>query len=158
MKLPPSPWSFLREVLEREPGRRLSARIFFAREELASLGLSPTSRGGVPESLLIECCAQAAGLCLLLEEGARESLPVLARVNEARFGGALAPGNWARVEVKLIHQTENGAEFEGQIHLENASQLLLQVRFILGFTSLSELPDQGQLLSSRMADLKRQMN
>jgi len=155
--MPRFAWSFVREVLELDPDQRLRGLVFLERERSRDLGLCDGS-GLVPEGILIEFCAQAAGLSLLMHRDDIDFLPVLARVNESHFHKTLCLGEKAEVLAAAVHRSKDLVEFEASIRNSRSdAPPLLECRLLLGLAPLSELPEGGEAILAHLGSLKRQI-
>ncbi|MBO8126136.1 MAG: 3-hydroxyacyl-ACP dehydratase FabZ [Firmicutes bacterium] len=73
----------------------------------------------MPGVLIIEALAQLAGLILLQEDGvAKESLPLFAGIEKARFRRQVIPGDVLRLEVEVIAQRRNYLKVSGKATVE----------------------------------------
>jgi hypothetical protein len=147
-------WSFLKRIREHEVDRRLVADFCFSRELIDQLDLSAPD-DHVPEGLLIECCAQAGGLAMMLEKEEISHLPILAKVNLCDFHQPIPLGQEAVVEANLELLTENNAaEFRAAIHLPGEMAPRVECRVLLGLAALNELPDGGAGILTHFDGLK----
>jgi 3-hydroxyacyl-[acyl-carrier-protein] dehydratase len=98
------PFMLLDRVVAFTPGESLTAIKNVTVNEPFFQGHFP-GRPVMPGVLILEVCAQAAGLLGLLslgEDAARDYFCLLAGVGEARFRRIVAPGDVLQVEVKLL--------------------------------------------------------
>jgi 3-hydroxymyristoyl/3-hydroxydecanoyl-(acyl carrier protein) dehydratase len=152
--MPAFAWSFVRRIVELVPEQRLRGRLLFNEMHLADLNLNG-GRGFVPEGLLVESCAQAAGLSLLFGREETVFLPVLVRVNECLFDTRVSVDVEMEVHVECIYRSENVVEFNGAIENLGNGLSVVRCRLMLGLTPLSELPDKGEGILKHLGDLRR---
>lgn len=70
----------------------------------------------MPGVLLCECCFQAGALLIAHREGAcdtKRSIPVITRIQDARFKRIVRPGETVRVEVTLDDTLDNAYYLSG---------------------------------------------
>ncbi|MEZ0266173.1 MAG: 3-hydroxyacyl-ACP dehydratase FabZ family protein [Phycisphaerae bacterium] len=68
----------------------------------------------LPGVMMLEALTQAAGWVLHKRSGFAKSMAVLKEARNVKYGNFVAPGNFLRVDVELIKETEAGASFKAQ--------------------------------------------
>src|SRR5256714_2701006 len=66
----------------------------------------------LPGVLMLEAITQAAGWLLHHRRGFEKSIAVLREARNVKYGQFVAPGNFLRVEVDFIKDTDAGASFK----------------------------------------------
>lgn len=66
----------------------------------------------LPGVMMLESATQAAGWILHRRTGFTKSFAVLKESKNVRYGNFVAPGNFLRIEAKLIKATETGGTFK----------------------------------------------
>ena len=87
-----SPFLFLDEVLELEPGARVVARKEVRADEWFFPGHFP-NRPIVPGVIMVEALAQAGAVAVLSEEENRGKLALFAGIDDVRFKRIVEPGD-----------------------------------------------------------------
>ncbi len=120
-----------------------------------------------PGALLLEVMAQTGGLLIektITEKDNRRILPVLSIVRQAKFRGAVVPGDTLIITVRLENYTETAAGMKAEITCEKTrvadAELLyslLDVKRELGMDSLPEV-DKVQETLARISEVRKQQN
>ena len=66
----------------------------------------------LPGVLMLEALTQAASWVMHRRSGFGKSMAVLKEARNVKYGNFVAPGNYLRVEVELLKETEAGASFK----------------------------------------------
>lgn len=140
-------WSFVENVNVEGETRTFVVRI--SADRLEKVGY-PRGIESIPEGLVIEGCAQSAGLSIHLAESGFRALPILARVNRARFLRRLLIGERLTVAPTGLQRSESGAVFECQVFASGTHVLVAEVEILLGFLPFEEMEDGGAEARDRL--------
>ncbi|MBI4719404.1 MAG: beta-hydroxyacyl-ACP dehydratase [Planctomycetes bacterium] len=122
------PFLFVDEVIESQE-RRIVTRTFVDPGADFFRGHYPGAPV-MPGVLLCECCLQAGALLLAQRGGGRDpatSIPVVTRIQDARFKHLVRPGDVLRVEVTLDDELDTAYFFTGRAYV--ADRLALRLTF-----------------------------
>ncbi len=134
-------WSFVVGLDTGESGPIFE--VLYRQEILQQIGY-PEGIDVVPEGLLIEGCAQSAGLSLFLDDPQFHSLPVLAKVNRAQFFAPCPVNRALRIDPTQTHISESGAQFECTALDPTTEKTVSKCEFLLGFLPFDQIPNGGQ--------------
>ncbi|HRK31687.1 MAG TPA: hypothetical protein PLD59_11465 [Tepidisphaeraceae bacterium] len=90
----------------------------------------------LPGVMMVEAVTQAAGWLLHHRRGFSKSMVVLREARHVKYGRFVAPGDWLRLEVEFVKDTETGALFRAAGSV-GASQALA-ARLELAYFDLAE--------------------
>jgi 3-hydroxyacyl-[acyl-carrier-protein] dehydratase len=121
-------WAWVKELVACIPGETAEASMTFDKDlfffEDHFLG-DPR----VPGVLQLEMIAQTAGMCI---RASRTDLTtVLARILTAKFIGAIRPGEYCRVVVKVSRLGSESATIDGEIFVEGYRRCEASMRIAL---------------------------
>lgn len=122
------PFLFVDEIVEVEE-RRILTRTFVDPEAGFFQGHYP-GNPVMPGVLLCECCFQAGALLIVHAVGSLDSskgVPVLTRINDARFKRIVRPGQTVNVETTLDDELDAAYFMTGRVTVEG--KLAVRVTF-----------------------------
>jgi 3-hydroxyacyl-[acyl-carrier-protein] dehydratase len=122
------PFRFVDEVVECDE-RRIVARTRVAADAEYFRGHYP-GHPVMPGVLICECAFQAGALLLAHRRGAFDparGLPILTRINDARFRRVVRPGDTLEVEVELDSELEGACYMTARVRTDG--RLVLRVTF-----------------------------
>jgi 3-hydroxyacyl-[acyl-carrier-protein] dehydratase len=90
----------------------------------------------LPGVMMLEAITQAAGWLLHHRRNFEKSFAVLREARNVKYGQFVAPGNFLRVEVDFIKDTEAGASFKAAGSVGDAQAL--QARIELAYFNLAD--------------------
>ena len=104
----------------------------------------------LPGVMMLEAITQAAGWLLHHRRGFDRSMAVLKEARNVKYGSFVAPGNFLRVEVDFMKDTDAGASFKaaGTVNDNHA----LSARIELAYFNLGEKQPELAALDSRMME------
>jgi len=104
----------------------------------------------LPGVMMLEAITQAAGWLLHHRRGFGRSMVVLKEARNVKYGSFVAPGNFLRVEVDFLKDTDAGASFKaaGSVNDNQA----LSARVELAYFNLGEKQPELAALDSRMME------
>ena len=104
----------------------------------------------LPGVMMLEAITQAAGWLLHHRRGFGRSMAVLKEARNVKYGSFVAPGNYLRVEVDFLKDTDAGASFKaaGSVNDNQA----LSARVELAYFNLGEKQPELAALDSRMIE------
>lgn len=140
-------WSFV-EKAEVE-GEIRSFQVVISADRLEKIGY-PQGIESIPEGLVIEGCAQSAGLSIHLAESGFQALPILGRVNRARFLRRILIGERLKVRPIELQRSESGAIFDCRVFEAGRKTLVAEVELLLGFLPFEEMGDGGAEAKERL--------
>jgi 3-hydroxyacyl-[acyl-carrier-protein] dehydratase len=99
----------------------------------------------LPGVLMIEAICQAAGWLLHRRRGFAKSIVVLKEARNVKYGRFVAPGDWLKVDLEFLKDTESGgATFKGSGYVGDA--MAVSARIELSYFDLGEKhPELGAL-------------
>ncbi len=133
------PFVLVDRVLEHHPAGRLVAVKNVTGAEEFFQGHFPGAPV-MPGVLLMECLAQAAGICLLkaADDATRMEVHVVG-LDEAKFRRPVLPGDQLRLEVNLLHRRRSLWRFKGEIRCgEQGEHRVAEARLLLQVSHLPE--------------------
>ncbi len=107
----------------------------------------------LPGVMMLECVTQAAGWLLHHRCGFAKSFAVLKEARNVKYGTFVAPGNFLRVDVEWIKDTEAGATFKAIGTVNDATAL--QARIELAYFNLGDRQPELSALDSRLIEHNR---
>jgi len=121
------PFLFVDDVVEVSPGRIVTTKR--AEPEAAFFAGHYPGNPVMPGVLLCECAFQAGALLLArrLGPGGGTGVPVLTRINSARFKRLVRPGDGLTVEVTLDDELDGACFMTGRVSV--GDRLALRVEF-----------------------------
>jgi hypothetical protein len=140
-------WSFVAGLENLADGRVF--RLSYTRERLRKIGY-PEDLGNIPEGLLIEGAAQAGGLSLFLDHPGFRYLPVLAKINRARFFAPYPVDRLLKVAATASHLSDSGAQLECRMFDPLTGAAVVNCEILLGFVPFEDLPDSGKEVRNRL--------
>src|SRR5207253_9971886 len=96
----------------------------------------------LPGVMMLEAITQAAGWLLHHRRNFEKSIAVLREARNVKYGQFVAPGNFLRVEVEFIKDTEAGATFKATGSVNDATAL--QARVELAYFNLADKQPAGE--------------
>ena len=104
----------------------------------------------MPGVLMLEAMYQASAWLVRQSEGFANSMVVLKEARNVKYGSFVAPGNFLRVEVDFLKDTDAGASFKaaGSVNDNQA----LSARVELAYFNLGEKQPELAALDSRMIE------
>lgn len=90
----------------------------------------------LPGVMMLEALTQAAGWVMHRRSNFGKSIAVLKEARNVKYGNFVAPGNYLRVEVELLKETEAGASFKagGTVN----GQVAVAARIEIAYFNLAE--------------------
>jgi 3-hydroxyacyl-[acyl-carrier-protein] dehydratase len=104
----------------------------------------------LPGVMMLEAITQAAGWLLHHRRGFGRSMAVLKEARNVKYGSFVAPGNFLRVEVDFLKDTDAGASFKAA-GIVNDNQALA-ARVELAYFNLGDKQPELAALDSRMIE------
>lgn len=133
-----TPFLFLDEILERDD-RRIKAVKTLRSEEPYLAGHYP-GRPIMPGVLICECVFQA-GAALLFGRGALDpnKVPVLSKIQNARFRRPVFPGAQLAIEAEIVEEIMGALVMKGTVSVNG--QNVLRTEFIVGMADIGDGPN-----------------
>ncbi|MCS7032824.1 MAG: beta-hydroxyacyl-ACP dehydratase [Phycisphaerae bacterium] len=103
----------------------------------------------LPGVLMLEAMTQAAGWLLHRRRQFAKTFAVLKEARNVKYGRFVAPGNFLRVEVDFLKDTESGASFKAVGTVADAQAV--SARLELAYFNLAEKQPEFAALDSRLA-------
>jgi len=107
----------------------------------------------LPGVMMLEALTQAAGWLLHRRSGFSKSFAVLKEAKNVKYGNFVAPGNYLRVEVEYLKQTDAGATFKAG-GMVNGS-VAVAARIELAYFNLGDKQPQLAELDARLIEHHR---
>ena len=104
----------------------------------------------LPGVMMLEALTQAAGWLLHHRRGFEKSLAVLKEARNVKYGSFVAPGNFLRVEVEFLKQTESGASFRASGSVNDAQAL--SARIEIAYFNLADRQPELAALDERLTE------
>jgi 3-hydroxyacyl-[acyl-carrier-protein] dehydratase len=104
----------------------------------------------LPGVMMLEAITQAAGWLLHHRRGFGRSMAVLKEARNVKYGSFVAPGNFLRVEVDFLRDTDAGASFKAAGIVNDAQALAARIE--LAYFNLGEKQPELAALDSRMIE------
>jgi 3-hydroxyacyl-[acyl-carrier-protein] dehydratase len=125
-----SPFLFVDEVLELEPGKRIKAQWRLTGDEWFFSGHFP-GRPVVPGVLQAEALAQAAAIAVLTNERYSSKLPLFGGIDSARFRRQVAPGDLVILEAELTRMSGRAGKGTGKASVNGQTTCEAEMMFVL---------------------------
>ena len=108
----------------------------------------------LPGVMMLEALTQAAAWVLHRRSGFAKSFAVLKEAKNVKYGNFVAPGNFLRVEVEFLKQTEAGASFKatGTVNGNTAVAARLELAY---FCLAAKQPQLAELDARLIAHHRR---
>lgn len=120
------PFLLIDQIVELDPGRRVVASKFVNADEPCFAGQVP-GRQFMPGVLVLEAMLQAACTILGRHAGSGRREISLASISHVTLSGAVAPGDWIRIEVESDSSWEHALGYRGVAMV--GSQVVAEARF-----------------------------
>ena len=132
------PFLFLDEILERD-ARHIKAVKTLHPEESYLAGHYP-GRPLMPGVLICECVFQA-GAALLFGRGGLDpqKVPVLSKIQNARFRRPVFPGAKLVIEAEIVEEIMGALIMKGSVSVNG--QNVLRTEFVVGMADIGDGPD-----------------
>ncbi len=118
------PFLFVDEIVEVTPDRIVTSKLVDPKADYFR-GHYP-GRPVMPGVLLCECCLQAGALLIAHrneQHGAADAIPVVTRIQDARFKRIVQPGQTLRVEVTLDDRIDEAYFLTGRVTVDGKPAL-----------------------------------
>jgi len=125
-----SPFLFLTDLLELEPGRRARGRWVLSGDEDFFGGHFP-DRPTLPGVLMVESLAQLGAAAVLADERFADRLPLFGGIERARFRRQVVPGEVLELEVDLGRLSVRAGTGHGRASVEGATACEADLLFVL---------------------------
>lgn len=107
----------------------------------------------LPGVMMLEALTQAAGWLLHRRRGFARPMAVLKEAKNVKYGRFVAPGDWLRVEVEFLKDTESGASFKAAGLI--GQQQAVSARIELAYFALAEKHPELAPLDARLIEHTR---
>ena len=107
----------------------------------------------LPGVLMLEAITQAAGWLLHHRTKFGKSMAILKEAKNVKYGSFVAPGNFLRVEIDLMKQTEAGYSFKAAGSVNDTPALSARVE--LAYFNLGEKQPELANLDARLSEHNR---
>jgi 3-hydroxyacyl-[acyl-carrier-protein] dehydratase len=104
----------------------------------------------LPGVLMLEAITQAAGWLLHHRTKFSKSMAILKEAKNVKYGSFVAPGNFLRVEIEFLKQTDAGASFKASGSVNETAAL--SARIELAYFNLAEKQPELANLDVRMTE------
>ena len=108
----------------------------------------------LPGVMMLEALTQAAGWIMHARSGFAKSFAVLKEARNVKYGNFVAPGNFLRVEVEYLKQTEAGASFKA-IGTVNGGNTAVGARIEIAYFNLGDKQPKLAELDARLIEHHR---
>ncbi len=119
------PFLFVDRIVEQSPGRIVTE--WDVRADLPAFAGHFPGQPVLPGVLMAEFCFQSAALLFSSEPGG--GLPVLTRIEDARYKKVVRPGETLRAEVTLVERLSNARWCKAHVSSSGAS--VLRIGFVV---------------------------
>jgi len=119
------PFLFVDRIVEQSPGRIVTE--WDVPSDLPAFAGHFPGEPVLPGVLMAEFCFQSAAL--LFSGGAASGLPVLTRIEDARYKKVVRPGETLRAEVTLVETLSNARWCKA--HVTSAGASVLRIGFVV---------------------------
>ncbi len=112
----------------------------------------------LPGVLMLEAATQSATWLLHHRSGFAKSMAVLKEARNVKYGSFVAPGNFLRMDVEWMKETEAGASFKATGHVGSATGNIsqaVQMRLEVGYFNLSDKNPQVAEVDERIKKYNR---
>ena len=103
----------------------------------------------LPGVMMLEALTQAAGWLMHRRSDFAKSFAVLKEARNVKYGNFVAPGNFLRVEVEYLKQTEAGASFKASGTV-NGGNTAVAARIEIAYFNLGDKQPQMAELDARL--------
>jgi 3-hydroxyacyl-[acyl-carrier-protein] dehydratase len=107
----------------------------------------------LPGVMMLEALTQAAGWLLHRRSGFAKSFAVLKEAKNVKYGNFVAPGNYLRVEVEYLKETDAGASFKAGGTVNGS--VAVAARIELAYFNLGDKQPQLAELDARLIEHHR---
>lgn len=107
----------------------------------------------LPGVMMLEAITQAAGWLLHHRTKFAKSMAILKEARNVKYGSFVAPGNFLRVEIDFLKQTDAGGAFKASGSVNDAAALSARVE--LAYFNLAEKQPELAKLDARMTEHNR---
>jgi 3-hydroxyacyl-[acyl-carrier-protein] dehydratase len=104
----------------------------------------------LPGVMMLEAITQAAGWLLHHRTRFAKSMAILKEAKNVKYGSFVAPGNFLRVEVEYLKETDAGASFKASGTVN--SNTALSARIELAYFNLGDKQHELAALDARMSE------
>ena len=104
----------------------------------------------LPGVLMLEAITQAAGWLLHHRSSFAKSMAILKEAKNVKYGSFVAPGNYLRVEIEHVKDTDAGASFKATGSVNETSALSARVE--LAYFNLADKQPELASLDARMTE------
>ena len=108
----------------------------------------------LPGVMMLEALTQAAAWVMHTRSGFAKSFAVLKEAKNVKYGNFVAPGNFLRVEVEFLKQTEAGASFKASGTV-NGGNTAVAARIEIAYFNLGDKQPQMAELDARLIEHHR---
>jgi 3-hydroxyacyl-[acyl-carrier-protein] dehydratase len=108
----------------------------------------------LPGVMMLEALTQAAAWIMHARSGFAKSFAVLKEARNVKYGNFVAPGNFLRVEVEYLKQTEAGASFKASGTV-NGGATAVTARIEIAYFNLGDKQPQLAELDARLIEHHR---
>jgi 3-hydroxyacyl-[acyl-carrier-protein] dehydratase len=105
----------------------------------------------LPGVMMLEAITQAAGWLLHHRTRFAKSMAILKEARNVKYGSFVAPGNFLRVEVEFLKQTDAGATFKASGSVNNDTAAL-SARVELAYFNLADKQPELANLDQRLSE------
>jgi 3-hydroxyacyl-[acyl-carrier-protein] dehydratase len=105
----------------------------------------------LPGVMMLEAITQAAGWLLHHRTRFGKSMAILKEAKNVKYGSFVAPGNFLRVEVEFLKQTDAGASFKASGSVNN-DHPALSARVELAYFNLADKQPELANLDARLSE------
>ena len=107
----------------------------------------------LPGVLMLEAITQAAGWLLHHRTKFGKSMAILKEARNVKYGSFVAPGNYLRVEIDLMKETDGGASFKAAGSVNETPALSARVE--LAYFNLADKQPELANLDARLSEHNR---
>jgi 3-hydroxyacyl-[acyl-carrier-protein] dehydratase len=104
----------------------------------------------LPGVMMLEAITQAAGWLLHHRSGFAKSMAILKEAKNVKYGSFVAPGNFLRVEIEYLKQTDAGATFKASGIVNDKPALSARVE--LAYFNLADKQPELASLDARLTE------
>ena len=125
------PFLLVDEVLEMEPGKRITALKYVKAEEYYFEGHFPQEKV-MPGVLQIEALAQAGAVAILSMPEYKGKIAYFGGIKEAKFRQKVVPGDCLRLEVTLDRMRSRAGTGSASCYVEGKLTCSCEIMFMIG--------------------------